>query len=232
MSDEFDDEGGGGESEHEVMFDEETMGVLVAGRTVDSGDLTRADIGKLFTAIEALGQKKGLALTLVPSGDLTDTGPGPDEECYSTMAIGLSVFSGGTYGPEKVPTDAITAKLNAAKAIGQDVWQEVANLLPEGAREDFLSQDVGLDLVCVGPLAAAYLAFGQEGSEEDGGEGEFIHGQDMGQEPHEVGVWGQEVVSCEFEGSGHERVDFSEGAHQARVAAHPGGEYYVIARYD
>lgn len=222
----------GGRSRRNQLFDDVTQGVLVAGRTVDSGEMTRKDIVALLEAAEALGKKHGLGLTVAASGDLSDTGPGDDEAAHSTIAIGLPFFSGGSDGPEQVSAEVVTAKLNAARAISADVWQALAALLPEDEREPFLEQEVGLDLLCVGPLAAAYFVFGEEGSEEDGGDGEYHHGQDMGQEPHDSGVWGLEVAGCEFEGSDFARVDFSEAAHQARLAAHPGGQYYLIARYD
>lgn len=216
----------------DYSFDDETMGVLVAGRYADSGSLTRAEISTLAAAVDALGKQKNLPLELVPSGDLTDTGPSDDEECYATMAIGLTALRGGSNSPEAIDLDQLLGKLNAAKALGDDVWKELAALLPESSREDFLAQPIGVNMVCVGPLAAAYVAFGTQGTEEDGGDGEYIRGQDMSQEPHQEGVWGQRVAGCEFEGSGHEAVDFSESAHQARLAAFPGGSYFVIGRYD
>ena len=233
MSDDFEDfgdeEGGGGGVKHEVYFDDETAVTIIAGRLVELSGLKRSDLGKLKLGVEALGKAKGLEdFTLVPSGDFSaDSGPGPDEDCYSSFVVGILHGSGGTYGPQQLTRERALEKLTRAKAIGDDVWQAVTELLPAERRENALG-DVELYMLPVGPLAYAKVAFGTEGSEEDGGEGEYVVGTHMDQERHESGVWGQLVVS----GEDPEVLDLSESAHQARLAAFPGGSYFIISRYD
>jgi hypothetical protein len=221
--DDFDEGGGAGSGSHEVAFFDDTEGALVAGREVSLNGMLRSDLGKLKLAIEALGK----GLTLVPAGDNTDTGPGPDDECYGSAVIGILHGSGGGYGPEPVTREKCLAKLEAVKALGDDVWKSIAALLPESNRES-LEGEIGFFLVPVGPLAAAKIVFGKEGAEEDAGQGEYLWGTDMSQEKHATGVWGMKVCS----GEDPVEIDFSEAAHQARVAAFPDGGYFVIARYD
>lgn len=223
MGDDYDDFDGGGSGAHEVGFFDETEGALIAGRRFETSGIKRADLGKLKLAVEALGK----GLTVVPAGDLTDTGPSPDEECWGSGVIGIFHGSGGMDGPVTVTREKCLAKLEAAKALGPEVWKAVADLLPEKNRERF-EEEIQFFLVPVGPLAAAKIVFGKEGSEEDAGQGEYFCGQDMSQERHHFGVWGVRVCS----GEDPVEIDFSESEHQARVAAHPDGGYFVIARYD
>jgi hypothetical protein len=228
--DDYGDEegGGGGSGSHEVGFFDDTEGVLIAGRKGDQNPMKRSELGKFKLAVEALGKSKGLELAVVPCGDLTDTGPGPDDDCWGSLVVGIFHGSGGTYGPEQVTREQALAKLDAAKKIGDDVWQAIAALMPEGGREGFLENEIALHLVPVGPLAYAMVIFGSEGTEENSGEGEYFRGADMTQEPHSSGVWGQKVAS----GEDPEVIDLSESAHQARVAAFPKGGYFLIAQYD
>ncbi|MBL8912993.1 MAG: hypothetical protein JNM17_20025 [Archangium sp.] len=222
--DDFDEGGGGGSGSHEVGFFDDTEGALVAGRSFEMSGMPRSELGKLKLAVEALGK----GITVVPAGDLTDTGPGADEDCWGSGVIGILHGSGGGYGPEPVTREKCLAKLEAAKALGPDVWKSVNDLLPEKNRERFGEEEVHFFLVPVGPLAAAKIAFGKVGVEEDPGQGEFFWGTDMSQEKHQQGVWGVRVCS----GEDPVEVDLSESAHQARVAAHPDGGYFLIARYD
>jgi hypothetical protein len=228
MSDDYDDFDGGhssSSSEHEVGFFDDTEGALVAGRRGDMGGITRAALGKLKVAVEALGKEKGLAdFTLVPSGDLTNTGPGADEDCWGSFVVGILHGSGGGYAPDPVTREKCLGRLAALAAIGDDVWKAVEAMLPERSS----LEEPGMYVVHVGPLASASIVFGKQGTEEDAGQGEYFRGQDMSQEPHPVGVWGQRVAS----GEDPALIDFSESAHQARVAAFPEGGYYLIARYD
>ncbi|MFT3711492.1 MAG: hypothetical protein QM817_27980 [Archangium sp.] len=226
MSDDYDDydEGGvSGSGSHEVAFFDDTEGALVAGRRVEIDGISRSELGKLKLAIEALGK----GITLVPSGDHTDTGPGPDDECFGGGIVGILHGTGGGYGPDAVTREKCLAKIEAVKALGDDVWKPVTALLPESNRGS-LEGDVGMFLVPVGPLAAAKIAFGKAGAEEDAGQGEYQWGTDMSQEKHSSGVWGMRVCG----GEDPVEIDFSEAAHQARVAAFPDGGYFVIARYD
>lgn len=219
----FDEGGGAGSGSHEVGFFDETEGALVAGRRFEIDGITRAELGKLKVAIEALGK----GLTLVPAGDLTDTGPGADEECWGSAIIGILHGTGGGYGPDSVTREKCLEKIATVKALDAATWAAITALLPEKAR-DRLEAEVEMFLVPVGPLAAAKIVFGKEGAEEDAGQGEYFWGQDMSQEPHHTGVWGVRVCS----GEDPVEIDLSESAHQARVAAHPDGNYFVIARYD
>lgn len=228
MSDYDDDEDDGGGASSEAGFGEETAGALLAGRYGELCGLTGSGLNKLKADLEALGKARGVELTLVPAGDYTDTGPGPDDACWGSFVVGLLHGTGGTYGPEKLTRERLLEKLEAARAIPAEVWQAAAELMPENARDGFLQGDVLLQLVAVGPLAHAMVAFGAVGAEEDAGQGEYFSGTDMEQEPHAEGVWGQLVVS----GEDPRDFDLSEAAHQARASAFPGGEYFVIARYD
>lgn len=232
MNDDFegyDDGEGGGESPHAFQFEQDTVAALVAGRQVDPGmNFTRAALGEAARAVRELGVKRGFSLELVPCADNTDTGAGPEDTVPWSMVVGLPVASGGTYGPEALSRDSALSRLEAAKALPAEVWSEIAALLPESSRANVMAEPIELHLLACGPLAVGKIAFGVPGTEEDAGEGEFQVGQDMSQERHEEGVWGQRVAGTEDT----EVVDFSESAHQARVAAFPEGQYFLIARYD
>jgi hypothetical protein len=217
----------------EQNFDFDTMGVLLAGKIARSGELTRGQIADLATAVQRLGEAEKLPLKMLPSGDLTsDSGPADDETCYCALAFGIEITRGGTDEPDPVPLDGLLSKLNAAKRIPATVWAKLAEMLSENERADFNEQEVGVQLICVGPLSQANLVFGVTGGEEDAGEGEYIGGRNMSQDKHDSGVWGLPVASCEYESAGSTSVDFSEGAHQERLASCPKGQYFLIARYD
>lgn len=234
MSDDYDDsddgEGGGGGAKHEVYFDDETAVTIIAGKYMELSGLKRSELGKLKLAADELGKAKGIeGFTLIPSGDFSaDSGPGPDESTYSSFVVGVLHGSGGTYGPEQLTRERALEKLERAKAIADEVWQAFVEKLPEARREGAADSETQLYVVPVGPLAYAKVAFGVEGSEEDGGDGEYVVGTHMDQERHETGVWGQRVAG----GEDPEVLDLSESAHQARVAAFPEGKYYLISRYD
>jgi hypothetical protein len=221
------------ETPNDVFFDEETKGVLVAGRAIESGDLTRAQIGAFAAAVQRLGEAHTLTLEMVPSGDMsTRSGPPPDSKCYATMVIGIRSAEGGTSAPDPISRDGVLSSFATANTISLDVWKEIAALLPEGARAALLDQQTAVHLVCVGQAPAAYLAFGVLSEEEDGGNGEYLRGQDMDQDSHASGIWGQQVGYVQAEGPDELAVDFSEAAHQARVASFPEGQYFLIGCYD
>lgn len=229
---ENDDEGGG---EHEVYFDEETEGVIVAGKAFDCGEITRAQIGTFGKRVEGIAAKVGLPIVVVPAGDLTDTGPSPDENVYSVIHVGIEGGRGGTYSPDRVQRDRVLDALAKAKSIPDSVWTDIAAGLPNREKEACEEAEVGTHLTCVGPLSASHLVYGVWGTEERPGPGTYVRGQDMDQEPHAEGVWGVKVAYTQFEGPESEEVDFSDEAHAARVAelgeGHEGG-YWIIARYD
>ena len=66
---------------------------------------------------------------------------------------------------------------------------------PRRWREKFREAEIGLALICVGPLAAANLAFGIEGDKDATDlPGKFTRGQDVAQESFATGVWGVRVA--------------------------------------
>jgi hypothetical protein len=223
-------------SPHEVGFDEETEAVLVAGRAFDSASMTRRQVGAFARHVEDVAARAGLPIKVVAAGDLTDTGPSPDDTCYATLHVGLEAGRGGGYGPDEVWRDATLSTLEAARRIPEAIWAEIGEGLTDRPRTAFSEASVALYLTCVGPLAAATLGFGIIGGEDDEGPGEYMYGQDMEQQPHEEGVWGVRVGYVQFESPDSEEVDLSDEAHAARVAelgehaARAG--YYVMARYD
>lgn len=233
--DEEEDEDEDGESENETPFDDETEGRLVAGRCFELGGMTMTELTALKHAVDAIAERTTLALDVVPGGDFTSTGPGPDEDVHGSCVIGLSAGRGGTYTPDAVEREAALEKLEAAKKIGAEVWKEIAELVSEKARESFRKAKVDLWLACVGPLAAATLVFGVEGDEDASGmPGKYHGGQNMDQEPFDTGVWGLRVTYVQYESPEVERVDLSDKAHARRVEklGRDDGRYFLVARYD
>ena len=229
-----DEEGDEEESPHEVSFDEDTEGVLVAGKCFSASGMTRKQLGALSTFVDALREKTGHALTVVPAGDLTDTGPAPDDAIYTEVHVGLEGGRGGTYGPDTISRDVALHALEKAKAIPAEVWAEIGDKLEGREREAWDEAEIAMYFTCVGPLAAATLAFGVLGTKDSGGPGEYMRGVDMEQMPHEEGVWGRRVAYVQYEGPESEEVDLGEEKHAERVkdlgAEHP--RYFILARYD
>lgn len=228
----YDDEDGGKVA---TPFDQETQGRLVAGRLLDLGGMTAGALTAFKLAVDALAERTGLPLEVVPGGDFTETGPSQDDAVHGDAVIGLPAGRGGPDGPSPLHREPALERLATARGISAAVWEEIAALLPEGRRARLLAEDIDLWLVCVGPLAAATLAFGVEGGEEDEDmPGEFLRGQDMDQEPFDTGVWGLRVEYVQYEGPEAVRVDLSDEAHAANVAelGRSDGGYFIISRYD
>lgn len=234
---EGEDEDGESSKSNEHEFDDETEGVIVAGRELSISGMTRGDLGKLAASVEEIGKRAGFVMQVVPGGDYTtDSGPADEDEVYTTAVIGLEAARGGGYDPDAVDRDRVLAKLERARSIPAETWSEIVTLLPEKSREAFEENaEISLHLVCVGPLSAAKLVYGVPGTEGDEGKpGEYHRGQDMEQEPHESGVWGTRVAYCQYEGPEVEAVDLSDEAHQAneKELGAEGAGYYLIAQYD
>ncbi|MRG96165.1 hypothetical protein [Polyangium spumosum] len=231
-----DDEGEGEEeeSEHEVLFDEETEGVLVAGKRFSASGMTRRQLGELASHVEKVAEKTGIALTVVPGGDYTDTGPSPDDTVYTEVVVGLEGGRGGTYGPDTIARDMALRALEKAKVIPAEVWAEISEKLEGRERQGLSEAEVRMHFVCVGPLAAATLAFGVLGTEDAPGPGKYMRGVDMEQMPHTEGVWGLRVAYVQYEGPESEEVDLGEGAHAERVKELGAADarYFILARYD
>ncbi|WP_170229720.1 hypothetical protein [Polyangium fumosum] len=240
-TDEFEDEGEGdeggddeAESPHEVSFDEDTEGVLVAGKRFSSSRMTRKQIGEFAQHVQAVAEKTGHAVTIVASGDLTDTGPAPDDTAYTDVHIGFEGGRGGTYGPDTISRDVALHALEKAKAVPAEVWAAIGEKLEGDAREAWDEAAVSMHFTCVGPLAAATLAFGVLGTEDGAGPGEYMHGVDMEQMAHEEGVWGLKVTYVQYESPESEEVDLGEAAHAERVKelGDENARYFILARYD
>jgi len=230
------DEGDGEEAEspHEVSFDEDTEGVLVAGKRFSASRMTRKQIGEFAQHVQAIAEKTGHAVTIVASGDLTDTGPAPDDTAYTEVHIGFEGGRGGTYGPDTISRDVALHALEKAKAVPAEVWAAIGEKLEGDAREAWDEATVTMYFTCVGPLAAATLAFGVLGTEDGEGPGKYMRGVDMEQMAHEEGVWGQKVVYVQYESPESEEVDLGEAAHAERVKelGDENARYFILARYD
>jgi len=224
-----------GESAHEVMFDEETEGVLVAGKAINTSGMTRRQLGAFAQAVEAIGEETGFqGLTVVPAGDNTDTGPAPDDGVYSVLHVGFEGGRGGTYGPDTISREAALRALERAKGVPAEVWARIGDKLEGREREAWGEAKVAMHFTCVGPLAAATLAFGLLGTEDGEGPGEYLYGVDMEQERHAEGVWGRRIAYAQYEGPESEEIDLGEGAHRERAAelGVPDARYFILARYD
>ena len=218
-----------------TKFDSDTEGRLIAGRWFEVSGVKLSELAALKLAVDAIAERTHLALDVVPGGDFTCTGPGANDDVYSTVAIGLSAGRGGTDEPDVVDRGKALAQLDAARKLDGALWNEIAALVPEKSREQFRTAEIGLALVCVGPLAAANLAFGIEGDEDaEGMPGKFTRGQDMAQESFETGVWGVRIAYAQYEGPEIDAVDLSDEAHAERVKelGRDDGQYFLVAQYD
>ncbi|APR86176.1 Hypothetical protein A7982_11525 [Minicystis rosea] len=230
-----DEEGGDDGDGDDGGFDDETAGRLVAGRAFELSGITKRQLVAFRDAVAGIGAKAGLTLVVVPGGDFTDTGPGMDEGVYGGCAVGLPAGSGGSYEPDVIERERALSQLAKAKDLTDAAWREIAALLPEREGETLRDAETGIQLVCVGPLAAATLAFGIEGSEDDEGKpGTYFTGQDMSQDRFATGVWGVRVGYTQYESPEVEEVDLSDEAHQKRVAelGQDNPAYFLIAQYD
>lgn len=231
----YDDEDGERGADHDFSFDDETQGVLVAGKAFDVSGMLRKDLGAFAAHVLEVGKKNNLAISLTPSTDLSDdSGPGPEEDIYCTVHVGFTPAFGGTYSPDSVSRESCVKAIEEANAVPEEVWKEIGDKLREKERERYDEAAIRLHLTCVGPLAAATLAFGIPGTEDSEGPGEYMYGQDMGQEPHEEGIWGVNVAYVQYESPESEEVDMSDSAHAERMEklGVDNGGYYLIARYD
>src|SRR5690606_20591838 len=130
-------------------FDEETEGVLIAGKRFDTSGMTRRELGELAKHVEAIGEKSGHRVTVVPSGDLTDTGPAPDDVAYTAVHVGFEGARGGTYGPDTISREAVFRALERAKDVPDDVWKAIGDKLVGVERERWNDAAVALHFTCV-----------------------------------------------------------------------------------
>lgn len=213
--------------------DVETCGVIVAGRSYDFSDFKRAEVITLAETIDAIAQRAGVDLVTVPADiDLSDDTASDDDPAYCSGFIGLLAAEGGTYEPDAVSRASLLAALDKARAIPTSVWDEITAAYRAAGGKQPPSDDIALRLGCTGGLPMAYFAFGMLGDREASLGGEIVRGQAPDQTPHETVVHGISIESCSYDGSSAEPLDLSDAAHAARVAAHPEGGYYLIARYD
>lgn len=228
-ADESDDDDGGDDG-----LDAETEAVLIAGRAIETSELTRSGFDAFAAHVEDVGRRVGVALSVVGGGDLTRTGPGPTDTLYATIIVGVEIGRGGGDRPDEVSRDAALARLAEVRQVSDATWAEIAASLPGTEKERLEEAQVALHLTCTGPLAAGILAFGVTGTEDAGGPGTFLQGQDTQQEPHRTGVFGLQVGYCQYESPDAVEVDLEEGAHASHVAkvGVPEARYYLIARYD
>jgi hypothetical protein len=216
-------------------FDGDTEGRLIAGRSFEISGMPLSELTALKLAVDAIAARTQLPLEVVPGGDFTSTGPGPDDEVYSSVAIGLRAGRGGTDEPDTIDRGKALAQLEAARKLDAALWDEIAALVPEKSRERFRDAEIAIALVCVGPLAAATLAFGIEGDKDAAGlPGLFTRGQDMQQESFATGGWGLRAAYAQYEGPEIDAVDLSDEAHAARVKelGRDDGQYFLVAQYD
>ena len=231
-SEDSDDDDGRGPA---TAFDDDTEGRLIAGRSFEISGMPLAELTALKLAVDTIAARTQLPLEVVPGGDFTSTGPGPDDDVYSSAAIGLRAGRGGTDEPDTIDRGKALAQLDAARKLDAALWEEIAALVPEKSREQFRDAEIGISLVCVGPLAAATLAFGIEGAAAaEGLPGKFTRGQNMQQESFATGVWGLSVAYAQYEGPEIEEIDLSDEAHAARVKelGRDDGQYFLVAQYD
>lgn len=218
-----------------TAFDSDTEGRLIAGRWFEISGMPLSELTALKLAVDAVAARTQLPLDVVPGGDFTSTGPGPDDDVYSSVAIGLRAGRGGTDAPDAIDRGKALAQLDAARKLDAELWDEIAALVPEKSRERFRDAEIVIALVCVGPLAAATLAFGIEGeADAEGLPGKFTRGQNMEQESFATGVWGLRAAYAQYEGPEIEEVDLSDEAHAARVKelGRDDGQYFLVAQYD
>jgi hypothetical protein len=218
-----------------TAFDDDTEGRLIAGRSFEISGMPLSELTALKLAVDAIAERTKLPLDVVPGGDFTSTGPGPDDDVYSSVAIGLKAGRGGTDEPDTVDRAKALSQLEAARKLDAALWEEIAALVPEKSRERYRDAEIELSLVCVGPLAAATLTFGIEATKDaEGLPGKFTRGQNMAQESFATGVWGLRVAYAQYEGPEIEAVDLSDEAHAARVKelGRDDGQYFLVAQYD
>jgi len=213
--------------------DVETCGVLVAGRSYDFSDFTRAQVIALCEAIDAIAERAGTPIVAVPADiDLSDETCDDDEPVYCSAFVGLLVAEGGTYEPLAVTREAMLGAVEQARAIPAGVWAEITAAYREAGGKQPSEDDLRVRLGCVGGLPMAKLAFGALGEQGAGLGGDFVRGQAPDQTPHEIGVHGLRIAGCSYDGSSAGPLDLGDEAHAARVAQLPGGAYYLIAQYD
>ncbi|MFT3774386.1 MAG: hypothetical protein QM820_54195 [Minicystis sp.] len=213
--------------------DTETRGVLVAGRSYDFSDFTRAQVIALCEAIDAVATSADLPIVAVPADiDLCDEVVGDEDPAYCSAFVGILAAEGGTYEPLAVTREAMLRALDQARAIPAAVWDRITAAYREAGGKQPSEDDIVMRLGCTGGLPMAKLAFGVLGDKDAGLGGDFVRGQSPNQEPHEIGVHGVRITGCSYDGSPADPIDLGDEAHAARVAQSPEGAYYLIAQYD
>jgi len=211
-----------------------TRAVLVAGRSYDFSDFTRAQVLTLCETIDVIATRTGTPLVTVPADiDLADEGGTDDDDpSYCSAFIGVLVAEGGTYEPLLVAREAMLEAVEQARALPAAVWDEITAAYREAGGKQPSEEAIVLSLGCTGGLPMAKLAFGVLGAEDAGLGGDFVHGQAPDQTSHAIGVHGQKLAHCSYDGSSAKPFDIGEEAHAARAREVPKGGYYLIARYD
>lgn len=210
----------------------ETRGVLVAGRAYDFAEFTLAQVVALCAAIDAIAERRGAPIVAVPADvDLTDESSQGDEPVGCRAFVGVLVAEGGTDEPLPVTRDAMLAGLQRARAIPGAIWDEITAAYRAAGGREVSEDEIALRLGCTGAMPEAKLAFGQLGAKDAALGGGFIHGQGADGCPHEMGVHGILVAVCSYDTSA-EPIDVSDAAHAARVVKNPKGGYWMIAQQD
>jgi hypothetical protein len=210
-----------------------TLGVLVAGRVHDVSGFECGQVRALSRTIAAIGEKAGLTLVAVPADqDMSDENVADEDEAMCSMFVGVLAAAGGAYEPVHVAREAMTGALEKARAIPAQVWDEITGAYREAGGKYASEDDLRVRLCCTGPLPMAYLVFGVTGPEGEAHPGAFKRGQGPEQEPHEIGVYGQDLAHSSYDGSSADPFDVGDEAHAARVREIPNGGYYLIARFD
>jgi hypothetical protein len=187
----------------------------------------------LSRTIAAIGEKAGLSLVAVPADqDFSDENAPDGDDAVCSMFVGVLAAAGGTYEPSPVAREVMTGALEKARGIPTQVWDEITAAYREAGGKYPSEDDLRVRLCCTGPLPMAYLVFGVTGPEGEEHPGQFKQGQGPDQDPHEVGVYGQSLAHCSFDGSSADPFDIGDEAHAARVREIPAGAYYLIARFD
>ncbi|APR83280.1 Hypothetical protein A7982_08629 [Minicystis rosea] len=211
----------------------ETRGVLIAGRSYDFSDFTRAQVVAICETIDAIASSAGLGIAAVPADiDLSDDNTGDEDPAYCSAFIGILAAEGGTYEPLEVTREAMLRAEEEARAIPAAIWDRITAAYREAGGKQASDDAIVTRLGCTGPLPLAKLAFGVLGKADDALGGTFVRGQNPSQEPHEIGVHGLRITGCSYDGSPADPIDVGDDAHAARVAESPKGSYYLIAHFD
>lgn len=215
-----------GEQRHRRFgFENMAYGLLVAGKSYGNG-VERRVVEQLQTAAEYWAQKLGIHLTAFATTDLTSesgsTEAGDIVDGSVVAGVVVAAVSADDGPSAAIGVEALRAAGEAASALPDDFWKELAGLVGNSAFEEL---PVELHLAAAGPLATTQLAFGRVVAT-----GGSIRGTDFSQKRHERGVDGAVVAVAQSVAS---VVDVSESAHDDRLKqVGSGAGYHLVPSYD